>query len=118
MAADFHPTSSSGVQVDGNGQSQLVRGCLGRAWLFLHGSPARHAPDSVHPSRARLPDTRTGRWVGETTAVEDTSSPEEHTSRSAGGGGGVGTRGGEGGRLGPKCPSGRDAHHLRQGGVC
>lgn len=31
MAADFHPTSSSGAQVDGNGQIQPVRGCRGRA---------------------------------------------------------------------------------------
>lgn len=60
MAADLHPTSSSGVQVDGNGQMQPVRGRRGRPWLFLHGSPAEHAPDSRHPPRARLPDTRAG----------------------------------------------------------
>lgn len=106
MAADFHPTSSSGVQVDGNGQIQPVRGCRGRASLFLRGSPAKHAPDSRRPPRARLPDTRAGRWVVAATAVEDTGrlAQPRITQQIWGRGGRLGQ--GEGGPLGPGRPSG------------
>lgn len=57
MVADFHPMMSSGVL----GEIQPVKGCLGRAWLILCSSPAKHVLHSLHPppQRAQLPDTRT-----------------------------------------------------------
>lgn len=69
------------------------------------------------PSRARLPDTRTGRWVGATTAVEDTGRHGAHprnTQQIRGRERGAG----EGSWLGPRRPSGTDARHLRRGGGC
>lgn len=92
MAADFHPTSSSGVQVDGNGQIQPVRGCRGRASLFLHGSPAKHAPDSRHPPEGptpRHPHEEVGRGGDSGRGHRETSAAEDHAADL-----------GEGGRLG------------------
>lgn len=65
------------------GEMRPVKGCLGRAWLVLHGSPAKHGPDSPPPPRARLPDTRSGRRGGEGGAAWEGGEP-----RGSGGSGG------------------------------